>query len=92
MTEEWVWPALISAVGVIILIGLACETYALLTGKTTFSAYVWNKYKDDPYALFVAGMVIGLIIGTLATHFFWHWCPEDGRGIGWCPEEGRGIG
>jgi hypothetical protein len=81
MNDDWIWPALISAVGVIILIGLACETYALLTGKTTFSRYIWNTYKDDPWALFIAGIVIGGIVGTLATHFFWHWCPEGARGI-----------
>jgi Na+/H+ antiporter NhaC len=74
MSEDWVWPILIGAIFIIILIGLAFEIHALRHGKTTFSAYVYDKTKDNPSLIFISGLIVGLIIGTLAGHF-WSYCP-----------------
>ena len=26
--------------------------------------------------------LMGVFAGSLATHFFWHWCPAIGQGVG----------
>lgn len=48
------------------------EWYALHTNRTTLSRYVWNASKRWP----VLPFVLGCIVGGLAVHFWWHWCPE----------------
>lgn len=45
----------------------AFETYALKRNKTTLSRYVWTVSKYFPLFPFL----IGLLAGTLATHFWW---------------------
>ena len=57
------------------------ETYALVRGGTTFSAFMWNTTEAWPLWEFVWG----LLIGGLAVHFWWHWSPPttgqlDGTG------------
>jgi hypothetical protein len=48
------------------------EGYALRNNKLTLSRFTWNASKAWPLLPFV----MGLVVGGLATHFFWHWCPE----------------
>jgi hypothetical protein len=43
------------------------EAYALMTGRTTLSRYVWTISKAWPPFPFVAGFLTGF----LACHFWW---------------------
>lgn len=45
----------------------AAEAYALKTGRTTLSRYVWTISKAWPPFPFFAGFLAGF----LACHFFW---------------------
>lgn len=39
--------------------------------RVTLSRYVYTIGAKFPLSIFLAGMVIG----SLATHLWWHWCP-----------------
>ena len=71
----WAWTAwlLVIAVSFAVL-----EGYALRSGRTTLSRYVVSASRAWPLLPFV----LGLIIGVLANHFFWPWCPDLGIGNG----------
>ena len=43
------------------------EAYALHTGRTTLSRFIWNLSKAFPLFPFLAG----LLTGGLAVHFWW---------------------
>lgn len=47
------------------------EGYALRTNRTTLSRYVWKASQAWPLLPFV----VGVVVGGLAVHFWWHWCP-----------------
>lgn len=47
------------------------EKYALNTHKETLSMYVWMLTQSWPPIEFI----LGIIIGGLAVHFWWHWMP-----------------
>ena len=44
----------------------------------TLSRAVYNLGSNWPLSIFLMGM----FAGGLAVHFFWHWCPNIGAGIG----------
>lgn len=54
------------------------ETYALKTGRTTLSRFTYNCSQSWPLLPFL----LGLIVGGVAVHFWWHWCPDLGLGVG----------
>lgn len=61
------------------LIAIAAgETYALRTGKTTFSRFLWRMSLAWMPIVFLVGMVVG----GLAVHILWPWCPQQGLGVG----------
>lgn len=66
---SWVWLAWLIAIGVTFAL---LEGHALRTNRLTLSRFTWNVSKAWPPLPFV----IGLVVGGLATHFWWHWCPE----------------
>jgi hypothetical protein len=39
--------------------------------RATLSRYVYTIGSKFPLSIFL----MGLVVGTLATHFWWHWCP-----------------
>ena len=43
------------------------ETYALMSGRTTLSRYVWNGTKAWPPLPFI----VGLVVCFVASHFWW---------------------
>ena len=43
------------------------EVYAISTGGTTLSRYVWNLSRRWP----PLGWVVGLLTGFVASHFWW---------------------
>lgn len=45
----------------------AYEGFAIKTGRTTLSRYVWTLSKDWP----PFPWVVGVLTGGLAVHFFW---------------------
>lgn len=42
--------------------------------QNTLSRAVYNLGKSWPLSIFL----LGLIVGSLATHFYWNWCPDLG--------------
>jgi hypothetical protein len=53
---------------VIIVVSFACfEGYALKTGRSTLSRYVWTLSKAWPPFPWIAGVLTGF----LAAHFWW---------------------
>ena len=53
---------------VLFLLGfIGGEAYALYTGKTTLSRYVWTLSKAWP----PLPWIVGLITGFVAAHFWW---------------------
>jgi hypothetical protein len=64
----WLWSLWLLAM---IASFAAFEGFALATDRTTLSRFVVNATRAWPPIPFV----FGLIVGGLATHFFWHWCP-----------------
>lgn len=67
----WSWTAWLLA---IIVSFAALEGYALARGKLTLSRYTWRA----SLAWGPLPFVLGLIVGGLSVHFWWHWCPEFG--------------
>lgn len=59
-------PWLIAIVGL-----LAYEGWALATGRKTLSRMVWNATQGWG----LLPWLVGVGCGSLATHFWWHWCP-----------------
>lgn len=62
---------------IIVSFGLL-EAYAFRHNKMTLSRYIYGCSKAWP----VLPFVLGLIVGGLAVHLFWQWCPELGIGNG----------
>ena len=65
MTVWVVWAALV-------LVAFAwLETRAIRRNRPTLSLTVWwisQRWPPFPF-------VVGLVVGGLAVHFWWHWCP-----------------
>jgi threonine/homoserine/homoserine lactone efflux protein len=50
---------------------LAYEFFALATGRKTLSRQMWEWSQAWP----LLPWLVGVVMGGLAVHFFWHWCP-----------------
>jgi hypothetical protein len=71
----WLWTAFL----LLFIVGFAViEAWALATGGTTLSRYVWELSLGWPLLPFVAGAVVG----GLAVHFWWHWSPPGSSSEG----------
>ncbi len=46
--------------------------------QNTLSRAIYELGSKWPLSIFLMGM----FAGGLAVHFFWHWCPAIGAGIG----------
>jgi hypothetical protein len=63
MTTFWtIW-----LFGLLPLSFAAAEAYAIATGRTTLSRYVWNLSKRFLPIIFIAGFLSGF----LCAHFWW---------------------
>jgi hypothetical protein len=56
------------------------ESYAFKHAdrQNTLSRWIYNIGKTWPLSIWLMGM----FAGGLAVHFFWHWCPGTGIGLG----------
>lgn len=48
----------------------------------TLSRFTYDVTQRFPLLIFFIGMSVGLVLGVLSTHFFWHWCPPGSLNIG----------
>jgi hypothetical protein len=46
--------------------------------QATLSRWVYTIGATLPLSIFL----MGFLVGGLAVHFFWHWCPDLGTGVG----------
>ena len=51
------------------------EGLALRSGGLTLSMYIWKVSEAWPLFPFVLGLMMGLVVGGLSVHFWWHWLP-----------------
>ena len=58
------WTTVLLALAVAMIAG---EAFALRTGRTTFSRYVWTASRAWP----PLPLVVGATVGFLAAHFWW---------------------
>jgi hypothetical protein len=57
---------------------IVLETIAIKRGKPTLSFEVYSLGKNFPLAI----ALLGLLLGGLLVHFFWHWCPPGSQSMG----------
>lgn len=50
---------------------LAYEAFALKRGKKTLSRMMSDWEQAWPFF----DVLVGMVVGGLLVHFFWHWCP-----------------
>ena len=78
MSDWIIWPvgiALWLALGIALFIWREVPGLRGKKGHVTLSRWIYTVSTKFP--LFVAWlyMNIGLVLGSLTTHFYWHWCP-----------------
>ena len=64
----WIWLAWLMTFAVSFAI---IEGIAIARGKTTLSRFTVVTTTAFPPLIFI----LGIIVGGLAVHFWWHWCP-----------------
>ena len=74
--------SIVSPLLLFLIIFIIGETYAFRHNKKTLSRFVHDIQQTWPLFGFLVGFLMGAIIFGLAVHFFWHWCPDIGAGIG----------
>ena len=75
MNTYW-WTAAIIA----ILVFTIGESYAFRhpDRQNTLSRWIYDLGRKWPLSIFIMGM----FVGGLAVHFFWHWCPPGSLSLG----------
>ena len=77
------WTAVIVGCAALFLVlFIVGETYAYKNNKKTLSRFVHDIQQAFPLFGFLIGFVMGALIFGLSVHFFWHWCPDIGVGVG----------
>jgi len=61
-----------------VLFLLSYEFWALARGHKTLSRMIYETNNAWPFF----STLVGLVLGGLLVHFFWHWCPAIGAGVG----------
>lgn len=81
-----VWP-----VGIALWLALGWAEFAYLEkrglfptrkNQITLSMFCYTVASKFPLSVFWAGLMIGEFLGTLSTHFLWHWCPPGSLSAG----------
>lgn len=76
----WYWPF---ALAFLALVMFAIPEFIALKSKDektrpTFSFFMWTLSQRWPLWTFIWGM----LVGGLAVHFLWHWCPPGSTSMG----------
>lgn len=61
------------------------ETKALKSpspSRVTLSYFVYYVSSKFPLAIALGMLMVGIFIGTLSTHFWWHYCPPGSVSAG----------
>ena len=53
--------------------------------QNTLSRCIYNLGQSWPLSIWL----MGVFAGGLAVHFFWHWCPDVGAGVGLLEQLGK---
>lgn len=80
MSYWFVWPA---GIAIWLVIGWAAfawfESRALKHGarkdQITLSFFMYTMGTKFPLSIFLLGLLVGLFVGGLSVHFYWHFCP-----------------
>lgn len=48
----------------------------------TLSKFLYFVGSKFPLSIFLGALIIGLFIGTISTHLWWHWCPPGSTSTG----------
>ena len=81
MRNKWLWIYWPAALALIALVLFAIPEYIAIKRKTagpTFSLFMWTMATKFPLWTFLWGM----LVGGLAVHFLWHWCPPGSISAG----------
>jgi Trk-type K+ transport system membrane component len=78
MTHNWPW--ILGGIGFVIFFTIF-EIRGFKNKNTTLSRFVYNMGKAFPLSIFLWGA----LVGGLAVHFFWHWCPPGSVTVGALP-------
>jgi len=57
---------------------VAYEVWALATGRRTLSRMIYDANTAWP----LLSTLVGLVVGGLLVHFFWHYCPAGSVSAG----------
>lgn len=75
MSTPWIVWSVIALLAFAVLEALA---FRHPTRLNTLSRSIYDLGRKWPFSIFL----LGFLIGALATHFFWQWCPDGGTGVG----------
>lgn len=87
MSYWLVWP-----IGIVIWVALGWAAFAWFESRAlahgarkdqiTLSMFVYTVGAKFPLSILLAGLIIGIFIGALGVHFYWHWCPPGSLSAG----------
>lgn len=75
LAETWPWWLGIALAAAYFIV---FERRGFLGKNVTLSRFVFDLQKSSAFV----GILIGAFIAGLLVHFFWHWCPDGGLGVG----------
>jgi len=81
MSYWFIWP-----IGITIWLIAGWSAFAYFEAKAlnhpankdqiTLSMFMFTIGSKFPLSILILGLLIGLFIGGLGVHFYWHWCPS----------------
>ena len=80
MNLWWYWPLALAFLAIVLF---AIPEYIALRKKDdkttpTFSFWMYTMGRKWPLWIFIWGV----LVGGLAVHFLWHWCPPGSTNVG----------
>jgi len=66
----WLAAAFGTLFAALILLAIVYDVWAVLSGRTTISAWTLRVSREYPILPFAVGLVLGLIVGALAGHLW----------------------